>query len=121
MPKLTLKVIGVKNETPTINSVKLDLSGNSFGFKPGQYAVFQLKTTEGKLLAHDFSIASSPTRLQHLQFATRFRPESEFKKAFWNLKEGDEITVIGPAGEFIYSESIENAVFLSGGIGITPL
>ncbi len=120
MPKLALKVIEAKLETPTIKSVKLGLEGNAFSFKPGQYCLFYVTLPEGKQVSHSFSIASSPTRSDYVQFATR-QSESEFKKGFWALKEGDGVTVNGPFGDFVYDESIDHAVMLSGGIGITPL
>lgn len=121
MPELMLKVLETKDETPTIKSVKVGFDGDALAFKPGQYSLFSLRIADGSEQSHAFSIASSPTRTSYLQFATRFRPESEFKKAFWALKQGDEVRVQGPFGQFVYDEGVEHAVMLSGGIGIAPL
>lgn len=119
MPMLELQVQGIKSETSTIRSIRLNLTGQKFPFKPGQYCLIQVPgTEEGDDRA--LSIASAPTRTNALVFATR-QSQSSYKKAFFKLKPGDMVTVTGPTGRFVYDEGIPYTVFLSGGIGITPL
>jgi ferredoxin-NADP reductase len=119
MPRLELEVAEVRQETPTIRSVRLSLSGKPFPFKPGQYCLVELSVGEGRG-DHTFSIASSPTRPGSLLFATRQSP-SAYKQRFFQLKPGDGVAVTGPVGRFVYDETAEHTVLLSGGIGITPL
>ena len=119
MPSHDLKVIEVKTETPTIRSVRLGLGADEFSFKPGQYCLVSLEVGEKKE-DHAFSIAASPTRSGPLLFSTR-RSDSPYKKSFFSLQPGDSVTVMGPMGRFVYDEASSYTVFLSGGIGITPI
>lgn len=119
MPMLDLQVTDVREETPTIRSIKLGLEGKSFPFKPGQYCLIQLPAGD-EPEDRPLSIVSSPSRTDMLQFATR-RSDSAFKKSFFALRPGDSVTVNGPFGRFVYDEAFPQTVLLSGGIGITPL
>ena len=53
-------------------------------------------------------------------FSTRIR-DSPFKKRLSTLEEGSRVKVRGPEGQFVLHEDYSKpAVFLSGGIGVTP-
>lgn len=108
-------VIEAKQETPTVKSIMLQR--NSFGFKPGQYAVMGLDAGDPEN-TRPLSIASSPTE-DFLLFSTKIS-ESAFKKKFDSLKPGDKIKLKGPMGAFVLNENAKQIVFLGGGIGITP-
>ncbi|MCH7756517.1 FAD-dependent oxidoreductase [Patescibacteria group bacterium] len=68
-----------------------------------------------------FSISSAPHE-EELVFAMRMR-DSLFKKALANLKPGAAVEADGPFGErfVLHRDTILPAVFIAGGIGITPL
>ena len=117
---LKLKVIECRMETPTVKCIRLALPSEGFSFKPGQYSSVTLTSPSGEDLSHSFSIASSPTRKGFIEFATR-KSDSDFKKLLWELKEGDEVGILGPFGDFVFDATVEHIVMLSGGIGITPL
>ena len=119
MQTLALKVKRSWLETPTICAIEIEVAREKLPFKPRQCCLVELKLANGEVTDRDFSIALSPTRA-NLVFATR-NTGSEFKKAFAELKAGDDVAISGPFGNFIFEDSITNAVFLSGGIGITPL
>ncbi|KKU29279.1 MAG: putative oxidoreductase FAD/NAD(P)-binding component [Microgenomates group bacterium GW2011_GWC1_46_20] len=71
-------------------------------------------------LKHHFTISSSPTE-DFLQFTTKFREESDYKKALWQRKIGDELEINGPFGNFVLDEKDTTPrLFIAGGIGITP-
>jgi ferredoxin-NADP reductase len=93
-----------------------------FDFKPGQAADVTLpdppeSDSEGN--SRTFSIASSPFEKQ-LMFTTRMR-DTAFKRSLTKVPLGTEVK-IGPAmGSFtLHKNSAKAAVFLAGGIGITP-
>ena len=119
MPRLELEVAEVRQETPTIRSVRLALAGKTLAFKPGQYCLVEL-SIGGELEDHTLSLASSPARPDFLLFATR-QSLSAYKQSFFTLKPADRVAVTGPVGRFVYDETVEHTVLLSGGIGITPL
>jgi ferredoxin-NADP reductase len=66
-----------------------------------------------------FSLVSAPHETT-LRIATRMR-DTAFKRTIKSMEEGTSVSVDGPFGSFLLHENIERpAVFLSGGIGITP-
>jgi len=93
-----------------------------FDFKPGQSADVTLPDppeTDAEGNTRTFSIASSPFENQ-LMFTTRLR-DTAFKRSLKKVPLGTEVK-IGPAmGSFtLHKNSAKLAVFLAGGIGITP-
>ncbi len=95
---------------------------SGFQFKAGQYADLTLldpPQMDSQGTVRTFSIASAPYE-DHLLFATRIR-DSAFKRVFATLPLGAEIKLEGPMGSFtLHKDPSKAAVFLAGGIGITP-
>jgi ferredoxin-NADP reductase len=93
-----------------------------FDFEAGQFANFTLidppeTDDEGDL--RSFSIASAPYE-PDLTIATRMR-DTAFKRTLRALAPGTVVELDGPAGEFVLgADRSRPAVFLAGGIGITP-
>ncbi|MFL6503176.1 MAG: Rieske 2Fe-2S domain-containing protein [Nitrososphaera sp.] len=89
----------------------------------GQFAFFDIGGVydDPKGPIRHFTISSSPTE-NFIMFSTRIR-DSPYKKRLSTLEEGARVKVRGPEGQFVlYDEDYSNkpAVFLSGGIGVTP-
>jgi ferredoxin-NADP reductase len=93
-----------------------------FDFKPGQSADVTLSNppeTDSEGNTRTFSIASSPFETQ-LMFATRMR-ETAFKRSLKRIPLGTEVKIDSPMGSFtLHKNPAKPAVFLAGGIGITP-
>ena len=93
-----------------------------FQFKPGQYADLTLinpAETDSEGNVRTFSIASAPYE-DELLFATRMR-KSAFKRVLGCVPLGTEVKLEGPMGSFtLHKNPAKAAVFLAGGIGITP-
>lgn len=93
-----------------------------FDFKPGQAADITLLTppeTDSEGNTRTFSIASSPFENQ-LMFATRMR-DTAFKRSLRKIPLGTEVKIDSASGSFtLHKNSAKPAVFLAGGIGITP-
>lgn len=114
-------VQGVDQITPTtlLLTLKSKQDGSPFAFQPGQYAVINFYKKYRPSVVRCFSIVSSPTEQEILQFS--MRTKGRFTKALTRLKPGDNVDVRGPYGGFVFStERDSRAVFLAGGIGITP-
>ena len=94
-----------------------------FAFKAGQFGDFTLinpseTDTEGN--TRGFSLASAPYE-DDLMFATRMR-DTAFKRVLKTLETGTEVSLDAPYGSFtLHNNSRIPAVFLSGGIGVTPV
>lgn len=94
----------------------------NFDFIAGQYNRWTLPitATDGRGSSRFFTISSSPEERESVSLTTKII-QSDFKKALLELKEGDEIKIFGPMGNFILDESDNREkVFIAGGIGITP-
>ena len=93
-----------------------------FDFKPGQSADLTLSNppeTDAEGNTRTFSIASPPFENQ-LMFTTRMR-DTAFKRSLKKIPLATEIKVDPPMGSFtLHKNSARAAVFLAGGIGITP-
>jgi len=95
---------------------------SQFDFKPGQAAdvtLFNPPETDAEGNTRAFSIASSPFENQ-LMFATRMR-DTAFKRSLKKVPLGTVVKIDSPMGSFtLHKNSAKPAVFLAGGIGITP-
>jgi ferredoxin-NADP reductase len=95
---------------------------SQFDFKPGQSADVTLSNppeTDSEGNTRTFSIASSPFENQ-LMFATRLR-DTAFKRSLKKVPLGTDVKIDSPMGSFtLHKNSAKSAVFLAGGIGITP-
>jgi ferredoxin-NADP reductase len=112
-----VEVLRSWDETPTTHAVRFTRPPG-FGFRPVQFCGLEFDTGEGPM-EYPMSLASSPTR-DYLEFGARIASGSPWKRAFAALREGDEAEIDGPYGHFVLEES-KPAVFVAGGIGITPL
>lgn len=95
---------------------------SGFDFRAGQFVDITLldppeTDAEGDIRA--FTLASSPFE-DHLMVATRMR-DTAFKRVLGKAPVGLEVGVEGPSGSFtLHKNATKPAVFLAGGIGITP-
>ena len=93
------------------------------GFRTGQSCDVIIKSplyTDEKGAMRTFTIASPPSQDPRLTFATR-DTGSAFKRTIAEASPGLAVEVDGPWGEFtLHDDAARPAVFLAGGIGITP-
>ncbi len=93
-----------------------------FEFQAGQYLNWRLMNppeTDEEGTRRFFSIAAAPFE-PYLMIATRMR-NTAFKRILNNMQTADEIEIFGPSGQIVlHEDSNIPAVFLTGGIGITP-
>ena len=93
-----------------------------FSFDAGQNALFTLvdpPETDAQGPSRPFTIASAPHEPE-LMIATRMR-DTAFKRTLKAARPGLRVEMDGPAGVMVLHEQAERpAVFLAGGIGITP-
>ena len=113
----------VRNEriSPTTQLITLENNerGRPFGFQPGQYAAISFWHKGRQTPARCFSVVSSPTDQETLQFSLRVN--GHFTRAVEDIKPDDPVKVFGPFGGFIFNTAHDkDVVMLAGGIGITP-
>jgi ferredoxin-NADP reductase len=95
---------------------------SGFAFKAGQSADVTLidpPDTDAEGNTRTFSIASPPFE-SALEFTTRMR-DTAFKRSLKNVPLATEVKIGSAAGSFtLHKNPAKPAVFLAGGIGITP-
>jgi ferredoxin-NADP reductase len=93
-----------------------------FQFRAGQFLRFSLidpPETDEEGNSRTFSVASAPHEAD-LMIATRMR-DTAFKRVLKSTPLGSEIEIKGPYGKMtLHEDAARPAVFLTGGIGITP-
>ena len=114
---LILKEVSVEGEDIKTFVFKND---KRIKYGAGQYGIwFQKRWISGKPWRL-FSFASSPEE-STIQLSTRIS-NSNFKQKFSKLKIGDKVMMLGAVGEFTLPKKIpKKVVFVTGGIGITPI
>jgi predicted ferric reductase len=114
------RVVEVRRQTASTWSLELEPEGHSgMEFRAGQYAWLTLGATPFTLQQHPFSFASSDTRPERLEFA--IKELGDFTSTIGQVKPGTRAFLEGPYGAFTLDEQAEGAVFVAGGIGITPM
>ena len=93
---------------------------DGFVFKAGQAIRLELidPPAEAGQSSRTLSLVSAPFE-QELVVATRMR-DSAFKRALKALPDGASIRIDGPFGDLTLGDTERPAVFIAGGIGITP-
>ena len=121
MPKYETTLLG--SETVAEGTMAFRLARPAdFKFEAGQsmnVSLIDPPETDGKGNARTFSIVSAPHETG-LAVATRMR-DTAFKRALKSMPVGGRVSLRGPAGKFtLDGADARPAVFLAGGIGITP-
>ncbi len=93
-----------------------------FFFKPGQFVTLELEI-DGERIMRSYTISSSPSIPYSFSITVKRVPGGLVSN--WlhdNLRSGDSIAVHGPVGDFnCLDHPAEKVLFLSGGVGITPV
>ncbi|MFH1269905.1 MAG: FAD-binding oxidoreductase [Candidatus Omnitrophota bacterium] len=115
--ELEVKIKEIIQRTYNVKSFRLE-PGQGLDYRAGQFLCASLKTE--KECKRYLSISSSPTEKGYIEFTKRIT-QSDFSLALDNLNPGERIIIQYPMGNFTLKEEYKKVVFLSGGIGITPI
>lgn len=107
----------------TPNVLHLDFirtDGKKLNFVPGQFVTFLLTDKDGQLKRRSYSISSFPNE-DRISIAVSFVKGGIATDLLFNLKPGDTIKAMGPAGRLILQEEPVGRYILAGtGTGIAP-
>lgn len=119
-----LTVLSVIEETPDARSIVFDVPEHlqsAFQYKPGQFLTLRVPQGE-KFLPRCYSLASSPTVDIHPKVTVkRVRDGRASNWLCENLKPGQRIEVMAPAGIFTPRQWGNDLLLWAGGSGITPV
>lgn len=119
--RITAKIAAINRETPTIKSFRLDLGGQDFEFRSGQWVDLFLRI-EGAEAVGGYSITSSPSHKGYIDLAIKLDGGNPVTHHLhMQAKAGDDVD-IQLGGDFYYTRGMgDSVVLLGGGIGLTPL
>ena len=87
---------------------------------PGSHIDVECGTPE---LSRQYSLCGDPDEAGVLEIAVLHEPDGRGGSAWVhaNVKPGDRLRIRGPRNHFRLDESLKKAIFIAGGIGITPV
>lgn len=119
------KVERIRDLTYDIKEVSLKLiDPPEIKFRAGQYIQFQTPEYElsSESVYRAYSCSSVPSRKDIVELEIRLVPNGICTTyVFQYMKEGDEVTINGPYGEFYLRDSEAEIVFIAGGSGMAPI
>lgn len=118
-------VQSIRDLTHDIKEVTLHLGDpNEITIKAGQYVQFVVPEY-GDLdesVYRAYSVASAPSQKGLVELEIRLVPNGICTTyVHEHLKEGDEVTINGPYGDFYLRESDRNVICIAGGSGMAPI
>jgi ferredoxin-NADP reductase len=125
MAEYKMRLVGRREIAKSTMAFWFDPNGVKYEFRAGQHADFSFLNSHncdhGGDNERTFSLASSPQEKGPIMVAMRMR-ETGFKTALNAAPNGALFRVSSPRGSFtLHKDFTRPAVFLAGGIGITPM
>lgn len=111
-------VLETRMLSPSVVSLKLELSGDPLSFRAGQWVNLFVPHAEGPL-KRAYSIASPPQE-RYLELAVTRVEQGLASPVLHTLRVGDELAVDGPHGLFTRDDPSEPALFVATGTGLSP-
>lgn len=118
-----VKVKEVRRETSDAVSVSFDVDAfkNDFQYQSGQYITIK-KDIQGEDVRRSYSLSSAPFENDFRIAAKKIQGGKMSSFLNDNLKEGDEVEIMTPQGNFVLNpEDEKHYVGFAAGSGITPL
>ena len=121
MAIIPVKITEIKQETPTVRVLKLDLQNQEFHYKAGQW-INCYKDINNVRQVVGYSLTSSPTSEGFIELAVKFSDNPVTDYIHGSARVGDILLVEGGNGEVFYEEDMgSRVVLIAGGIGVSPL
>jgi ferredoxin-NADP reductase len=118
MIEFNTEVLEVIQRTKDVKSFRFRTEEGA-DFQAGQWFFLTIKVGEEEQ-TKPFSFSNSPTEKGYIEFTKRLT-QSDFSKTLDKLGPGDTARIKMPYGNFSLEEGGKKILFLSGGIGITPV
>ena len=121
MTIIPVKIRRMRQETPTIKILELDLMGREFSYYPGQWIDCYADIDDERQVA-GYSITSSPTTGGVIEVAIKSSDSPVTRYIHDHAQAGDTLYVDGGQGEVYYTREMgDSLVILAAGIGISPM
>lgn len=122
--RFSAKVEAVRQLTHDVRQIDFALiEPPEIRFKAGQFVSFDVPDARtGRMVTRPYSIASSPSSSRMISLLLNLVPQGPGSTYLFALREGDQTTFVGPAGNFYLRDDPERELlFVATGTGIAPI
>jgi ferredoxin-NADP reductase len=121
MTIIPVKIAEIRQETPTVRVLRLDLQSQEFHYKAGQWINCYAEIDNVRQVV-GYSLTSSPTSKGFIELAVKISDNPVTEYIHSSAKEGDILHIEGGNGEIYYEVGMgSKVVLIAGGIGVSPL
>ena len=121
MTIIAVKIAEIRQETPTVKILKIDLQGHEFIYMSGQW-IDCYADIEGRREIVGYSLASSPSSTDFIELAIKISDNLVTKFIHEEAIAGDILYIEGGQGDIYYEKGMgEKIVLAAAGIGIAPI
>jgi ferredoxin-NADP reductase len=117
-----LRCVAIAPEAPDVKTFHFAAEdGSWFRYQPGQFVTLALPVP-GSTVYRTYTLSSTPTRPQRVSVTVKAQKDSIGTRWLLDqLRVGETLNAVGPAGDFTLSARAEKLLFISGGSGVTPM
>ncbi len=120
MRRTPYRITGVRPERGRSWTITVEPDGHEgLRFLAGQFAWVTFGDSPFSMEQHPFSFSSSARRPRQLEFTVK--ELGDFTSTIGSLQPGTRAFVEGPYGAFVLPPESPGAVFVAGGVGVTPV
>ena len=121
MTIITVKIAEIRQETPTVRVLTIDLQGQEFNYKSGQW-IDCYADVNGRREIVGYSLASSPSSNDFIELAIKISDNPVTRYIHQEAAIGDLLYIEGGQGDVYYEKDMgDNIVLAAAGIGIAPI
>ena len=110
-------ILNIINLTSSVKHFTFSVP-EEFDFYPGQF-ISLILNKDSREIRRPYSIASQPSK-KSIDLCIKIVENGLASPIINSLKIGDELTVLGPMGDFILKDISKSLIFISTGTGIGP-
>lgn len=117
----SLTVTDVVHESTTVTSFRLTADDPLPPYEPGQYLTLQVPGAGDPAPVRTYSLSGDPADARY-RISVKREPHgliSSYLQA--HLQRGNRLAVAAPRGSFVLDQGTDPVLFISAGIGLTPL
>jgi ferredoxin-NADP reductase len=117
----TARLVSSKSLSEYTKHLEFEVVGEKrFGFVAGQWLSFRHSKADGEEITRAYSICSPPADDNRFALCLN-RVEDGFMSNFLcDMREGEQISLQGPFGDFILHPPMRDTIFIATGTGIAP-
>jgi len=121
MPVISVRIAEIRQATPTVKTLKLDLQDQPFTFHAGQW-IDCYADIDGERKVAGYTLASSPNTKEFVEISVKTGDNPVTRYIHERARAGDTLHIQGGQGDTYYTRGMgDQLVLIAGGIGITPI